>query len=157
MTIESISWLRTNPESGDSTAAFPEFELYMGLCSGDYLGTEFLDNYIPGTRTLVYSSNPLQVSADPGEWYTIELQTPFWYNGQDNLLLELCWINGTGSFHTYAWNSPGVPRSLKSPTPDGPTGFLSSMMSQLMLDGTTGLSPATFAQVKVRLGSPSGH
>lgn len=152
MTIESVSWQRSSTGSGDSTASFPQFELYMGLSAQDWLGTEFDENYIPGTRILVFDSDPLTVSADPGGWFTLELETPFWYNGNDNLLLELDWLDATGSFHTYLWNSPGVPRSLKAPTPDGPTGFLSSMMSELMLDGTTLLDSGTFAEIKVLLG-----
>lgn len=157
MTIESISWQRVEPASGDSAAAFPGFELHMGLCPDDYLGTDFLDNYIPGTRTLVYSSDVLEVTGSPGSWYAIDLQTPFWYDGQENLLIELCWTGATGSFHTFAWNSPGVPRSLKAPTPDGATGFLSSMMSEIMLEGTAGLTPSTFARVKILAGSPPGR
>jgi hypothetical protein len=157
MTIETISWQRTDPGSGDSTATFPEFELYMGLCTQDYLGTDFLDNYIPGTRILVFSSDPLEIAGAPGSWYDFDLQTPFWYNGEDNLLIELCWIDGAGSYQTYSWNSPGVPRSLKAPTPDGPTGFLSSTMSEIRLDGTVELSQTTFARVKVLLGDPSGQ
>jgi hypothetical protein len=152
MTIESVSWQRTSEGDGDSTASFPAFELYLGLTDREYLGTEFEENYIPGTRTLVYASDPLEVSADPGSWCAIDLQDPFWYNGDDNLILELCWLGGTGSFHTYKWNSPGVPRSLKAPTPGGPTGFLSSEMSELMLDGTVALTPATFGELKVVLG-----
>ena len=152
MTIESVSWQRVAAGTGDSTATFPDFHLYMGLCGQDCLGTEFDQNYLPGSRTLVFEGDPLLVSGSPGEWYTINLQTPFWYDGQHSLLVELSWDGATGSFHTYLWNSPGVPRSLKAPTPDGPTGFLSSQMSELMLDGTTGLTSETFGYIKILLG-----
>ena len=153
MAIESISWQRVSEGTGDSVATFPGFELYVGLCDQDYLGTEFDDNFIPGSKTLVFSADPLAVSGEPGDWFTIDLDSPYWYNGQDNLLIELSWNGGTGSFHTYMWNSPGVPRSLKAPTPDGPTGFLSSTMSELMLDGVEGLPEATFGHIKVVLGN----
>jgi|WetSurMetagenome_2_1015567.scaffolds.fasta_scaffold01784_7 hypothetical protein len=154
MTIESIAWQRTDDGEGDSVAVFPDFHLYMGLCDSDQLGTEFEENYIPGSRVLVFDASPLTAQGDPGGWFEIQLETPFWYDGSSNLIVELDWEGATGSFHTYRWNTPGVPRSLKAPTPDGPTGFLSSEMSELMLDGAFGLTGCTFGRIKVLLGSP---
>jgi len=57
------------------------------------------------------------VSGSPGELYTIDLQAPFWYDGQHNLLIELSWDGAAGSFHTYLWNSP-VSRFLVSDCSD---------------------------------------
>jgi len=31
MTIENVSWQRVSSGTGDSTATFPDFQLYMGL------------------------------------------------------------------------------------------------------------------------------
>ncbi|MCP4646684.1 MAG: hypothetical protein GY852_02970 [bacterium] len=150
--IESISWQR-GTTGISSTGSYNDFNIYLGYTSLEMLSTEFADNFIPQSRTLVHHNDPQPISAEPDEWFTIELDSPFWYNGQDNLILEITWSTGTGNPSTYEFNTPMTPVCLKSADPQGESGFLSSMRCQFMLNGTQELENGTFASVKVLLGS----
>jgi hypothetical protein len=147
MTIEEISWQRGG-SAGSASGTYNSFKLYMGLSSADVLTDTFAANYIPGTRTLVYETPSQVMSAGADEWMSIALDAPFWYNGTDNLVVELEWQGGANMFYTYMWNT-GTSRGLMNKTDiSSPTGTLSNNMSELMLDGTMALEPETFASIK---------
>ena len=151
MTISEIGWQRAG-SSGSSTGSYYFFKLYMGVSAEDELTDRFADNYLPGTRTLVYESNIQVMSAEPDQWMTIALDTPYWYNGQDNLVVELEWIGGTNMFYTYMWNT-GSNRGLMNKVDVGsPVGALSPAMSRLMFNGTLALQQDTFGAIKARFG-----
>lgn len=152
MTIESVAWQRGG-SSGSPTGTYNNFKLYMGLASADVLSDTFADNYIDGTRILVYDTATQTMSAGADEWMTITLDTPYWYNGSDNLVFELEWQGGASMFYTYMWNT-GSPRGLMNKTDlTSPTGTLSNNMSELRFDGTMALVPSTFGSIKAGLGS----
>ena len=149
--IESISWQR-GTTGNTSTSDYSNFRIYLGYCPLDFLGTTFMDNYITNTRTLVHQSDTESISVEEGEWFTIELDSPFWYNGVDNLIMEVVWDSGTGDPSIYGFNTPMTPTSLKSASSTGEIGFLSSIRCQFMLLGTEQLENGTFAGIKVLLG-----
>lgn len=147
MTISSISWQRGG-SSGSETGYYNNFQLYMGLASSDQLSESFEGNYIPGSRTLVYETPTQIMSAAPDQWMTISLDTPFWYNGTDNLIVELIWAGGSNMFFTYKWNT-GSFRALENDSDIySPTGTLSQNMSELMFDGPLALTPCSFGAIK---------
>ena len=147
MTIGSVSWQRGG-SSGSPTGFYNNFQLFMGVSAEAGLGNNFEGNYIPGTRTLVYETPSQTMSAGPDEWMTITLDTPFWYNGTDNLLVELQWVGGSNMFFTYKWNT-GANRALENKTDIySPTGNLSQNMSELMFDGPLNLTRHTFGAIK---------
>jgi len=147
MTIGSIAWQRGG-SSGSETGYYNNFQLYMGLASSDQLSDNFLDNYVPGTRTLVYETPTQTMSAAPDQWMTIALDTPFWYNGTDNLIVELIWSGGSNMFFTYKWNT-GASRALENDSDiHAPTGVLGQNMSELMFDGPLSLTPYSFGAIK---------
>lgn len=152
MEIQSISWQRGTTGIGPE-GSFTDFQIYMGYCSSDMLTTEFNDNYIPLSRTLVHHDVLQTISAMEDEWFTITLDSPFWYNAEENLIVEVTWTSGTGNPSTYEFSTPMMPVSLKTADPTGSTGFLSSMRCQFMLDGTQSLETGTFGSIKVLLGS----
>ncbi len=149
--IGSVSWRRgtTGPVS---SATYTNFRIYMGYAPSHMLGTSFAENFVPLSRTLVYSGNPT-VTAEEDDWFSIPLDSPFWYNGSDIFIMEIIWDSGTGNPSCYEFNTPMTPSSLKSPDPNGDMGFLSSMRCQFMLDGTQELESGTFASIKVLLGN----
>jgi len=147
MTIDQIGWQRGGA-SGSATGYYNSFKLYVGLASESELSDTFNDNYIPGTRTLVYTTTTQVMSAGPDEWSIITLDTPFWYNGTDNLIVELEWIGGSNMFYTYMWDT-GTNRGLMNKSDvTSPTGTLSTEMSRLMIDGTLALEHETFGSIK---------
>jgi hypothetical protein len=154
MTIQNLGWQRS-AAGGDPSATFTGVKVYMGLCAADELGATFDDNYIEGSRVLVYESASLTVDAGFSEWYTVDLDTPYWYNGNDNLVVEVQWLTGSGTQYYYKWET-GAARSVKATSPAAPSGILSTTMSELQLTGTTSLDSATFAEVKCVF-SPAGE
>ncbi len=147
MTISQIGWQRGG-SSGSATGNYNSFKLYVGLASVSELSNRYEDNYILGTRTLVYQSASQVMSAGPDEWMTITLDTPFWYNGVDNVIVELEWVGGVNMFYTYMWET-GASRGLMNKADvSAPTGTLSTKMSHLMFEGTMALEQHTFGYIK---------
>ena len=147
MNINQIGWQRGG-SSGSSSGYYSNFELYIGLASESELSDTFDDNYIPGTRTLVYKTSMQVMSAGPDEWMIITLDTPFWYNGIDNLIVELEWVGGSNMFYTYMWET-GINRGLMNKSDvSAPTGTLYTTMSHLMFEGTLALEHETFGSIK---------
>ena len=148
--ISSIGWHRG--PGGTATASFNNFNIYLGYCPEDMLGTNFMDNYIEGSRVLVKHSGNITVAQGTDEWFTIDLDTPFFYNGEGNLILEVEWDSGSGSVHNYFFDTAGYPMRLKATESGAKTGDLSSLRCQFMLIGTSALESSTFGAIKVILG-----
>lgn len=147
MQITSLAWQRA--PNGDDQGHYYDVEIYMGLCAEDALGSTFEDNWVPGTKTLVYSGSVLDLSAAASEWEPVTLTTPYWYGGQQNLLIDIQWASANTSYSFYTWKwGTGAARSVKAGSLSSATGVLSTQMSELMLTGTLALDGSTFAQVK---------
>jgi hypothetical protein len=150
MTIDELSFERSyfgNPDTIGHT--LNDFQIYLGLCASDQLGTAFDDNFVPGTKTLVYSRSAAAFYAAPWEWIDIPLDAPYWYNGQDNLLMEINWSSGYGStdhFLTWHWDA-GPNRTLYGDYGTS-TGTLGNLVDFMMLTGTLGLEQSTFGGIK---------
>ena len=144
--IDSFSWKRA--VSGDPQGTFYDMKVYMGLCSSDELGSTFDDNYISGTRIQVLSASPYtSPTVGPNEWFEFVFDTPFWYNGQDNLLIEVEWSSGAGSLYTMHWNA-GTNRSMYALYGGATALSLRSTAPNLRLDGTLSLENSTFGRIK---------
>lgn len=59
------------------------------VTSGGLFGTT---NFLSGANTTVFSAS---VTAAANQWNKHTFTTPFAYNGNDNLLIEICWDNST--------------------------------------------------------------
>lgn len=147
MDISSIAWQRAS--AGNDQGHYFTVKIYMGLCATDQLGATFENNWIPGTKTLVLETAQLDLSASPDEWEPVTLDAPYWYNGQDNLLIEIQWAlaDTNYSFYTWKWET-GAARSVKATSIGSPTGILSTQMSELQLTGVLMLETETFAGIK---------
>jgi len=144
--IESFSWKRS--PSPDDHGTFNDMAIYMGLCGSDQLGTTFDDNYIPGTRILVLSGSPYTTqTVGVNEWFEFVFDTPFWYNGQDNLLIEIQWSSGAGSLYSWNWNG-GSNRCIYGLYGMATSLVQSSNVPNLRLNGTLSLTNSTFARIK---------
>lgn len=147
MIIGSISWQRAG-EAGSAYGDYNSFKLYMGHGSQPELTGSFQDNYVSGTRQLVYQTQVQSMFAQPDDWMTIVLDAPFHYNGVDNLVVELEWAGGVNMFFTYKWNT-GANRALENKADIySPTGILSHNMSELMFESASSLSHMTFGAIK---------
>ncbi len=151
--INSLAWQK-HP-AGDISAEFATLNIYMGLCSEDQLGSTFDDNYISGTRTLVYGSSSQVMSGSPDEWVPILLDTDYQYDSSEgNLIIEVTWVSCVDqkSFYIRSWDA-GAIRAVgytQTGAPTHPTGSLSSALPRLTITGTAqgALETMTFGAVK---------
>lgn len=147
MDISSVAWQRT--PSGSDQGHYYDVRIYMGLCADDQLGSGFEDNWVPGTKTLVFEADTLDLSANANEWEPVALSTPYWYGGQQNLLIDLQWASANTSYSFYTWKwETGAARAVKATNLSLPTGILYTQMSELMLEGTLALEGMTFCEIK---------
>ncbi len=151
--INSIAWQK-HP-AGDTSAEFNTLKIYMGLCSEDQLASIFDDNYISGTRTLVYESSSQVMSGGIDEWVSILLDTDYQYDSSEgNLIIEVTWVSPVDnkSFYSRSWDA-GTIRAVgytQTGAPTQPTGSLSSSLPRLTITGSAGgaLESLTFGAVK---------
>jgi hypothetical protein len=147
MEITQVSWQRGG-SAGSPTGTYNNFKLYMAHSTLDELTNTYADNYIPGTRVLVYQTASQVMSAGADEWMTITLDTPFQFNGSDNLVVELEWVGGASMFYTYMWGTGAYRGLMNKNDVTAPTGTLSQNMSELMFDGPLALDQTTFGAIK---------
>lgn len=147
--IESISFMVEDYYSSwkDSVS------IYMALTELNELTDIFEMNYTMGTRQLVLDVDTLYYGTVPEEWFTIELQTPFWYPGEGNLLLELISPGCDGGYtDIYNWNSNSY-RTLVTHDCGQPNGELDWWVPYMIISGELGLDLMTFGSIKVITGS----
>jgi hypothetical protein len=140
MTITSIGF---KPTSGTS-ALFDELSVYMGPASGSVLVSNFEDNY-SGDRLLVYSKSGVLLSVSGG-WVTLPLDTPYFYSGSGNLIIEIAWPNGDLEIYTGYWGTSG--NRTMTAFYGSPTGDLYDFCPNLLLSGSMSLTPMTFGAIK---------
>jgi hypothetical protein len=151
ITIESIS-LRRTPQSGASSVTLDTLAIYIGYSSVPSLGNNFDGNYQAGTRSLVFWEEDVTVSAPlPDEWFQIDLEDPFFYNGTGNLIIEYSWPSGSGAVYNWNW-SDDIERSLTGEW-EAVTGFTTQDCPHILLSGDLSLHGSTFGEVKAILGT----
>ncbi len=146
--IEDFSWKRH--VSGDPQGTYSDLKIYMGLCSSNELGLNFDANYIYDTKILVLSSSSYTTtSVGPNEWFNVTFDTPFWYNGQDNLLIEIEWSAAAGTDALYTWHWDGGANRCVFGRYGSSTGLFQGVdVPNVRLNGTLSLETSTFAQIK---------
>lgn len=141
MTISSIAFRHATGTS----VVFDQFTVYMGPAAGGSLGNNFDANYSGGKITVYDHTNPS--FAPSGDWVTIPLDTPYFYSGTGNLIIEIAWPHGDMEIYANYWSTPGVNRTLTSFF-GSPTGDAFDFCPNLRLTGTMSLTPMTFGSIK---------
>lgn len=141
MTISDIAFRHATGTS----VVFDQFTVYMGSAAGGSLGNNFDGNY-SGSKITVYDHANASF-APSGEWITVPLDTPYFYNGTGNLIIEIAWPHGDLELYTDYWSTPGVNRTLTS-SYGSPTGDAFDFCPNLLLSGTMSLAPMTFGAIK---------
>jgi hypothetical protein len=153
MEITELGCKRYSPGETDQ-ATFFDFTIYMALTDSDMLTSTFEDNWIPGTRYQVFYRDSMTITNSPDDWVYFTLDTPYWYNGQENLIIEFLWSDGTtddSCMYSWHWDS-GTIRSITAEY-SADTGTMSSLVIMFMLQGELELSSATFAEIKSLFGT----
>jgi hypothetical protein len=145
MEIETIALMR-HPVS-EPEATFDQLTISMGLCESDTLSATYDDNYIPGTKTEVFNAASHTVSAPTGDqWFYVTLDTPYWYNGEDNLIIEFEWPSGSGSLYVYHWPTGGN-RAVNGGYGSG-SGYPEVNIPYMLLSGGLDFDQASFGSIK---------
>lgn len=146
MEIESIAWKRF--PSPDDQATFTDLDVYLGLCDSDELENNMDNNFIPGTMTSVLSSSSYTTDVVAvGDWYEITFTTPYWYNGQENLLIEINWSAGSGSLYSWSWQAEPNRRAYAH-YGETTARVLDNNVPTMQLSGTLALDNSTFGRIK---------
>lgn len=135
--------------AGEPNTLLNDFKIYMGLCAVDSLGMNFDDNFVSGTKTLVYSANPFTVNVGVDEWFEIVLDTPYYYDYTDNLLVEVEWSSGEYSLYTWQWEGQGT-RALRGDYGAGTANEPLDDVPHLILEGELSLDQSTFGSIKAQ-------
>jgi hypothetical protein len=133
-----------------------EFSLSMAAVEIDVLSETFSENYLPGSLVEVFYSDSLFLTdGTAATELVLELDTPFFYNGTNNLLIDIYYPDGSCWCGNYGWQA-GTARCVYDKfypgTGAGPTGLLSDWIPYMVLEGTQSLEQTTFAAVKIIIG-----
>ena len=86
---------------------FYNFKLTLCHTSLAALTDTYVENYDGHTPVTVYSRNPVTIPAVPAnQWFGFAFDEPFAYNGRDNLVVEVWWVNDTNGGGNTQWNFP---------------------------------------------------
>jgi len=149
ITIESISFRIYGP----SPIAYSDgLEMYIGLSDNEELSETFESNILPGTRTLVFNTDSLYIGGAPGEMLEIEFETPYYYSGEHNLIVDMV-SDYNNYIIVYGWES-GVQKGLVSYSLSSTLGQLFTKLPYMVLEGTLDLQPSTVGSIKIEFGAP---
>ena len=137
-----------------STAAL-NFSISMAHVTISELSETFADNYEPGSLVEVCFLDTLNLTGVLGDEISIQFDTPFYYNGTDNLLIDIDYSDGSTSSYVYNWFA-GQNRCLAdyySPGgSSGATGNLYQSIPYMIFEPPDDLNRDTFGGIKVILG-----
>jgi hypothetical protein len=157
-TINTINLKRHSSGSTSAGTNYADFSIWAGLTDADVLSTSFEENFLPGTRTLLFSRDSLYLEAEPNAWIPFELDTPYWYGGSHNLIVEILWSDGeeigTECVYTWQWNT-GTMRCASGPF-GASSGSQTSVIPLLQFEGEQALNGSTFAEVKASFQAEQG-
>jgi len=143
--IQSISLMRT--PAGGTSVTLDTLAIFIGYSKSGELGTDFDDNYIPGTRKQVFWEEDCTIYApEPSQWFQIDLELPFYYNGSGNLIVEYAWPDGYDEIFNYNWTGT-VERSLTGGW-GASTGFTTQDCPHILFSGVLNLQNVTFGFIK---------
>lgn len=141
--------------SAASDSYVEDISLSMAHVESDQLTETFTDNYQPGSLVEVCHMDLLDLSGENGDEILLDLDTPFQYNGQDNLLIDISYPAGSCWTAVYTWDSDPA-RSLRDgflPSGSaGSTGELLWWVPYMVFEGTESLEQNTFGAIKIELG-----
>jgi hypothetical protein len=145
-TVTAISWHRSG--FYPSGASYGEVQIFMGRGVSGSLQDLFDENYVPGSKTLVFEEPELSLEATPDGWFSLQLETPFSCSAGDNLIIDVLHGSSRLGLYTWHWNT-GSERSLMAPDDSACRGYLAEDLPHMVLElEDTGLDTRTFGWIK---------
>lgn len=143
MTITRIGFKSALPDEATNL----NLQIHAGITDLQTVVTVFDENYISGSRQLVFQADTIVLSAPVGEWLFIEFDEPFVYDGQHNLILEFESENTGSGFYPYAWISY-EPRTLVAYSGSASGDVLNECNHMILSDDVQDLHACTWGSVK---------
>jgi len=137
---------------GPGCTTYCDFEAALGLTDRDTLGAVFSANYIAGTRTVVLEAESLLVEVSPDGEILLQLDAPFDYTADHNLLIEVSWTARVEEGDPiYCWNFVTGGRRTVVGRYLSPGGTIyRNLAPWLVLGDVSGLSAVTWGALKGR-------
>ena len=127
----------------NNAGIFNNFEIRACHTPLTDLTVYYEDNYGGNTPVTVAAVDTLELNWVNGEWGRLPCDSPFEYNGTDNLLLEFRWEgDDSRAVYVLGWYPPGGNRVLDGYSLTSPTGTLREYMNRLRIYFTTGIDDA---------------
>ncbi len=132
-------------------ASYEDVRISAGVPAADELGEHFEENWVPGTRTEVFSAEHLDIETVPDGWFGVDLDAPWHHEMGEALLLEVQHSDSRLGVYTWHWDS-GAWRALAAPDDMAERGWLmQDIPHMILLFEEAGLEPASFGRIKVVL------
>lgn len=154
MTISRIELYSTH--SSQSTGDFYNCRILACETGVASLSTNFEANYDGNAPATVFEADTLSIdwsSSTPG-WNGFDLDTPFQYSGDENLIVEFQYLGDNGfTVNVRAASISPQDRCLSGPHPMSTTGSLMSFLTCMRIHySAEGLDGASFGEVKALFG-----
>ena len=146
-TIESIAFMRGVTQSNSEAI---DLSVYFALSELDQLTEVYENNYISGTQKQVLFIDTLELDGPQGSWIVLELDEPFYFSNDHNLVIETSSPNGQCYAAVYGCITSSY-RSLIG-FYSGDEGDLYTEIPHMMLEGSQSLENSTFGAIKIILG-----
>ncbi len=101
--VTRVDW---NASAAVTGAGFGDAEITLCETSLGELSTSFAGNYGGNTPALIYSNSWLVITTTGDQWFGFDFAKPFAYNGRDNLVVEVWWVDDTNGGGNTQWNFP---------------------------------------------------
>jgi hypothetical protein len=145
--VTKVEW---QAEAAATDARFFELELKLCHTPLDELTEYYDDNYGGNAPELVAEADPLTVTVGADEWFAVPDMTPYYYDGSENLLVEVRWrVDNEKEVDCWSWASDRI-RYLSSYGYDAETGLTSVKANRLRLtlEGGPAVVPASWGIIK---------
>ena len=113
---------------------FYNAEILVCPTSLSQLFTNYNDNYQGNSPQTVFSTELLELNWTNNEWHGIIFDTPYQYNGLDNLIFEFRWQgDNSNAVYVKGWYPTGGNRVLDGFSLSNPIGTLRSYMNSIRI------------------------
>lgn len=113
---------------------FYNAEILVCPTSLSQLFTNYNDNYQGNSPQTVFSAETLDLNWTNNEWHGIIFDTPYQYNGSDNLIFEFRWQgDNSNAVYVKGWYPPGGNRVLDGFSLSNPIGTLRAYMNSIRI------------------------
>ncbi|MCK5035663.1 MAG: hypothetical protein KAS73_07220 [Candidatus Sabulitectum sp.] len=138
-------------EYSEKTGSYQEFTLSLGYTDLDELTMKFNENWSLAPAQVFYDPQVDLTNVTGGQWIMFEFSEIFSYDGSSTLLYELSWDGPVdppdSRIYSMNWEDSGN-SALVGYSPDSTSGYLTTVVPNLLFVTTQALEAQTFGAIK---------